>query len=300
MAGAALLALGLGSVCDGAVNSLLVFGDSLSDVGNIFTATGGTFPAAPYYQGRFSNGPIWVDTLASNLGVPATTPSLVLGSNFAFGGSRVNSPADFGGQTVPAFSTIAGGYALAVPAISPDTLVTIWIGSNDFLNAATTTPNPVAMAQSVQTAMTQLVAKGARQFALLNIAPIGNTPDVAAFGPLATAALNAGVQQYNSLLAGVAANVDALPGVSVAYVDTYALFEGIIASPASYGLTNLTSPALANPLGNPSEYLWWDTVHPTAVAHNALGLAVAQAIPEPTSVLPVLAAGVLLGSRRRR
>jgi hypothetical protein len=44
-----------------------VFGDSSCDVGNIFTATGGAEPAAPYYSGRFSNGPIWLDHAAGFL-----------------------------------------------------------------------------------------------------------------------------------------------------------------------------------------------------------------------------------------
>ena len=49
-------------------SGLVVFGDSLSDNGNFFAMTGGTFPPAPYYQGRFSNGPVAVERLASRLG----------------------------------------------------------------------------------------------------------------------------------------------------------------------------------------------------------------------------------------
>jgi hypothetical protein len=41
-------------------DSLYAFGDSYCDVGNLFTATGGAEPAAPYYNGRFSNGPLWL------------------------------------------------------------------------------------------------------------------------------------------------------------------------------------------------------------------------------------------------
>src|SRR5262245_45599060 len=35
------------------------FGDSLSDAGNVFIATGGAIPGAPYFAGHFSNGPTW-------------------------------------------------------------------------------------------------------------------------------------------------------------------------------------------------------------------------------------------------
>lgn len=51
----------------GPYSSLTVFGDSLSDTGNIFIATGGAQPPSnqPYFNGRFSDGPVWVDTLAA-------------------------------------------------------------------------------------------------------------------------------------------------------------------------------------------------------------------------------------------
>ena len=84
--------LGLASTSARAVSAsydaLYVFGDSYCDVGNIFTATGGAEPAEPYYDGRFSNGPIWVDHVAGFLGVPLKA-SLLGGTDYAFGGAWV-------------------------------------------------------------------------------------------------------------------------------------------------------------------------------------------------------------------
>src|SRR4051812_8065002 len=71
-------------------DNLYVFGDSYCDVGNLFTATGGAVPSAPYYNGRFSNGLIWVDHVARLLGVPLT-PSLSGGTDYAFGGAWVTA-----------------------------------------------------------------------------------------------------------------------------------------------------------------------------------------------------------------
>ncbi len=66
-------------------SKLYVFGDSLSDPGNIYNST--TFvqpfdwllgfdipviPPSPYYEGRYSNGPIWADYLAEDLGLTIT------------------------------------------------------------------------------------------------------------------------------------------------------------------------------------------------------------------------------------
>jgi phospholipase/lecithinase/hemolysin len=69
-------------------DAVYVFGDSYCDVGNIYTATKGTTPPPPYYSCRFSNGPIWIEHLASAWGLPMQ-PSLKGGTDYAFGGAMV-------------------------------------------------------------------------------------------------------------------------------------------------------------------------------------------------------------------
>ncbi|KAJ2667887.1 hypothetical protein GGH99_006550, partial [Coemansia sp. RSA 1285] len=44
--------------------SLYIFGDSLSDTGRLHTMTFGLVPPEPYWEGRFSNGPLWIEYLA--------------------------------------------------------------------------------------------------------------------------------------------------------------------------------------------------------------------------------------------
>ncbi|HEV8059487.1 MAG TPA: hypothetical protein VGP68_06425, partial [Gemmataceae bacterium] len=39
------------------IDAIYAFGDSLSDVGNVYAASGGVIPGAPYVNGQFSNGP---------------------------------------------------------------------------------------------------------------------------------------------------------------------------------------------------------------------------------------------------
>lgn len=67
-------------------SKIYVFGNSLSDPGNIYNATSfvqwfdGLFgleipvlpPSPPYFEGRYSNGPIWIDYLAEDLGITVT------------------------------------------------------------------------------------------------------------------------------------------------------------------------------------------------------------------------------------
>ena len=68
-----------------AFSALYAFGDSLTDTGNVYLAAPGV-PLAPYYNGRFSNGPLWVEGLANNLGL-SINPSVGGGTNYAFGGA---------------------------------------------------------------------------------------------------------------------------------------------------------------------------------------------------------------------
>jgi outer membrane lipase/esterase len=72
-------------------DALTVFGDSYCDVGNLFLATGGAEAPPPYYNGCFSNGPIWLDNVAGFLGVPLR-PSVLKRTDYAFGGAWVTQP----------------------------------------------------------------------------------------------------------------------------------------------------------------------------------------------------------------
>src|SRR5437667_8941099 len=49
------------------ISSLVVFGDSLSDNGNLFNLIGVGLPFS--WQGRASNGPVYAEQLAQSLGV---------------------------------------------------------------------------------------------------------------------------------------------------------------------------------------------------------------------------------------
>ena len=90
----------------GAYSNVFVYGDSLSDTGNIYFITGHTTPPSPpYYNGRFSNGPLAVEYLANALHSPLTS--------FAWGGATtgIGDSGDGGTQTTLGMSRIAGDAA---------------------------------------------------------------------------------------------------------------------------------------------------------------------------------------------
>src|SRR5690606_33362232 len=72
----------------GPFSGLVVFGDSLSDMGNIAQASVDIFPGRYYYNGRFSNGPVWVESLSVGLGLGELQRSTAGGGDFAYGGAK--------------------------------------------------------------------------------------------------------------------------------------------------------------------------------------------------------------------
>lgn len=94
-------------------DKIVVFGDSYSDVGNIYIATKGAIPLSPpYYQGRFSNGPVWVEHLAQSFGLPLK-PYLAGGTDYAFGGAELLQDLATPEGTVPGVASQVGLYLAA-------------------------------------------------------------------------------------------------------------------------------------------------------------------------------------------
>lgn len=54
----------LGFAANKRFDTMIIFGDSLSDTGNLYRYMWYKLPLSPpYYYGRFSNGPLWIEHL---------------------------------------------------------------------------------------------------------------------------------------------------------------------------------------------------------------------------------------------
>ena len=333
---AALAASAASGAAAAPYTSIYAFGDSLSDVGNVFLATAGT-PAAqplpPYADGQFSNGPVWVQTLAAGLGIAPLRPSLAGGTNYAVGGaeSGVTPTHRAGPNDLPAQ---LGFYLAAHPTAVPGALYTLWIGANDLLDGlqaagvpGSANPDPAttaaAAAANTRAAARALAATGVRDLLVVSVPDLGDVPLLNA-NPVASAAATALSAGFNAaLFAGLQAD-PLLAGVSLYTLDAFALGNAAAASPADFGFSNVTaacvegaSAALGAP-GTPcaptragqDRFLYWDSIHPTAAAHALIGQAALAAVtapgpgtapaavPEPASLL-LLGAGLAgLGAAR--
>jgi outer membrane lipase/esterase len=238
--------------------ALVVFGDSLSDTGN---------------AGRFSNGPVWVEHMAERLGA-RLRPSGDGGTNYAVGGARASGgPTDLRAQA-DAFLPARRG------RLDPAALYVVCGGGNDLLAAAVYGPDGDAVARGAADAIGGIVADlasaGARHILVPNLPDIGITPALRALGPAAAAGARELSRAYNETLELALDRVEADHPVRIVRLDVFSLADGVIADPAAAGFRNVTDPC--RDAGSCEGMLFWDHVHPTALAHARLADAALAAV----------------------
>jgi phospholipase/lecithinase/hemolysin len=279
----------------GGFSAVYSFGDSLSDAGNAAFASHGAVPVSPYSDGRFSNGPVWVQDLSQDLGLPPVKPSLQGGTDYSFGGATTGAtsghtanPADLPSQL--------GQFVLNTPNPSPNALYTVWAGSNDILNHLGDGESPAQQQAAVQQAVKNetnfidgLVAHGAKNLLVLDVPDLGKTPYETA-RPATDATASSLAQTYNADLGAALQQIVASGAAHVDYVDTYAFLDDAVANPSKYGFTNVTQPLWNGTLTDSNSgtlaatgsaqngYLFFDGLHPSASAHSALASGIANAL----------------------
>ena len=311
----ALLAISMPVLAAPTFSNMVVFGDSLSDTGNLFIATGGTQPPAgqPYFNGRFSDGPLWVESLAAGLNLPlASNPYLVGGNNYAFAGARTGTSSSPPGL----LAQVGGLWGPTHPLADQAALYVVVAGGNDLRDArsvpGSTAASRQAAAQAAATnvfnSVALLAARGARHVLIANLPDLGATPEAAL--PGLTAQSTDVTLRFNALIGAFEASLEALfSGLDVDMLDMFGLGAAIRTDAlsnggATYGITNVNSPC-AGFLGSSGAAcnvsLFSDALHPSARAHALLGAAaLAALVPEPASLaLVVLALTGLVVVRRR-
>jgi phospholipase/lecithinase/hemolysin len=290
------------------------FGDSLTDVGNVWMATTWTDPehvkplCPEYWNGRFCNGPNYADQLSAYLGLPAPRPAILGGNDYAWGGagtatagtSTLNTP-NLGEQVTTYLTGLSGN------RLDPGRLVVVWAGGNDPIYEKQT--NFVQSAANVADAVSRLANEaGAKNILVNNLPLLGNTPAAIAQGTDVQNALNGWTLGFNYYLKNDLATLrtslpsdvtilESLPGKD----DIYTQFNDIIADPSLYGITNVAEQAYQTTdsgipgilVPNSEHYLFWDFVHPTTYAVGVL-------VPEPSTLVMFLGLGIFVAASRVR
>jgi phospholipase/lecithinase/hemolysin len=284
----------------GEITGIVAFGDSLSDTGNTLLAAG--TPPAPYYQGHYSNGPIWLEYLAGRLGVAAPLPSLAGGTDNAWGGAQTGDGLSF--MNTPNIGLQISTF-LGTNTLNAHELITVWGGANDFLNAGQTNPSvPVA---NLASEITTLASAGGKLFMVPNLPLLGNLPATNTLPQAQRDGLNLLSETFDTLLHSRLNQLEQSLGITIFQPDVNSLVQSAMADPAAYGLTNVTHSALADGVLSGQGYLFWDIVHPTTLGQQFIGDIAFATVPEPSSATLLLSAGCVVlawsklqGANRRK
>lgn len=281
-------------------SQLVVIGDSLSDTGNLYDLTASlppifgipATPPPPYSNGRFSNGPVYVEYLSSSLGLGAVTPSRQGGTDYAYGGALVSAAAlgiipSLSSQRTALFTDTGG-------SLDSNALYVVWGGNNDLfgLLGQSLTPHDAqaaveGVASLLVSVVGDLVAHGAQHLLVPNIPDLGMTP-----AELGNADATQYSQWFNSQLSSGLASLQA----DIELFDTFSTLQQLAPT-----FANATSGCIGLPAGC-AGYLFFDDKHPTTAAQQILAdrmYAQLTAVPLPAGVWLFGSALTLLLVRRR-
>lgn len=256
-------------------SNIYVFGDSLSDNGNLSMA-----PGAPEgTPDRFTNGPVAVEVLAGALGFTLTPSDHLnggfMGNNFAVAGAKAVD--EDGNELTPdinlptqvnAFLQINGGIAPS------DALYVVLIGGNDIRNAREIRSGAVfaetpaerqairqaardaikAAVEAEQAQIAKLIAAGAQHILVSNAPDIGAIPetDLVVAGLLANTATPAQERRaqrilkattklsakYNKKLARKITKLEHQTGVDIIEFDLFSFLTEQVDGGEEFGYTN--------------------------------------------------------------
>lgn len=273
-AGVAAL-LGAGAISLGAeYSALIAFGDSLTDTWREPSES----PA--HFQGRWSNGPLWIEYLAEKLGL-AYDPN----TNYAHSGA----------QTDDTLRQIEQDF---VPPTEPArALYVVFAGGNDFLQNlernlfsdakwnATADAGALHLAQAVAA----LHARGARVVLVPNVVDVTQTPTLNKLPGFLLDFLREKVRRLNTRLVQELDQVQAArPDLRLIRVDFYTLSRRLIADYRAYGFTNNDDDAITDLAivsggfdGPGATYVFWDPIHPSTKSHAIIAQWFFEAVVGP-------------------
>ncbi|KAI9493071.1 SGNH hydrolase-type esterase domain-containing protein [Zychaea mexicana] len=254
-----------------ALEKIIAYADSFTDNGNDYKHSG--FPVSPpYWKGRFSNGPTWLEYVADELDGHKVI-------NFGHGGA----PADnaymmsvFNGYTVP--GTVQQVEQLEANG-TPEDLYIISIGYNDLNGIINPDQYKIVkpgygvedVTGGVVKTVNKLVEKyGAKHFLIQNCPPFWRWPVVKDEDKERGKELQIA---YNDL---TKQELEKIKGIDVQFQDISTFWNNLLDHPESLGLRTDNGPC--NPgIGNdnlcddPETHMYFDSYHPNKKAHKAWG-----------------------------
>lgn len=228
------------------VDKIVIFGDSLSDNGNLYTVSSAAHKVIslvpivpmnpPYFNGRFSNGIVWNEIVSQAMNMEL--------ANYAYGGAWAESVWN-SGVVVPFDLATQVNFHVVHAARDFNKgkhLYVLWAGANDYVEGRKdpdyATTNTV---ETIKKQIDWLIYYGAKQFLVFSLPDLSKIPEVVWRGPDAAMAIGHLSQTHNEKLAAMVTEEQKLhPDLKFIFVDIAKPFTDIIEHPEKYNLKTST------------------------------------------------------------
>ncbi|CAF3747512.1 unnamed protein product [Adineta steineri] len=266
-------------------DTLVNFGDGNTDTGNVYNLTNHQWPLVPpYYQGHFTNGPVWIE----QLGIPNI-------SNYAYNGATIDNDNLIAGYTQPNKTPVPGVRQQIVIYLANNditkvdltrTLYVIWAGMNDYLDNSSITSDLVVA--SLMNAVSDLTLVGVEHILVLNLPPLQLYPFSRESNK--NLSLNTLVTNHNSYLLSNISQVNTMYNTtSIKVFDLYSLMISILSNTSIPAIDkndacwNISNDIVISQCLIPNQYIFIDTYHLTTTIHQRIAVNIEQFLRSSSS-----------------
>ncbi|PWA00944.1 hypothetical protein BB558_003010 [Smittium angustum] len=278
--------------------SLIVFGDSYSDVNNKNYFTNYTYPV-PYWHGRYSNGPVWNEYFSlfnSYSLIKFAVAGAVSNNSFVNSVSGANITLPSVNNQISIFNKTFGNLYPNKTAIQNDIEI-IEIGSSDINFSVSMIASGNITFEEFSSGFTVSITKAAQDFIKMGyrklvFIDIPDAQTIPSFvfipAPLAPTIIDY-IQKTNDLISQTAKILNS-QNSAVDYVRLFSFFDSFkaLVNPevtAALNITNISDPChiinaneteLISSCSNPEQYLFIDGFHPHTRPHALLGAILSE------------------------
>lgn len=259
------------------LNCLIIFGDSLSDTGNLSKLTYGILPGPRYYKGRFSNGLIWPDFIKSKFNIDKV-------ENYAYGASTTDNNLTSIAKFIPSIRDNISKYSTKLTKScgydKKDYLVSYSGGMNDYYHITT---NPYEVVKNIERDLTTLIKEyGFEQIIVGNLPAAHLSPSMLIKSSKRLNMAKLRVAVHNNLLSKVVTKLSvAYPNVNLNLFDfgpDFTILSQHYKKPLPDGNPSycFDEEEDAEPCSNSEDFFFYDTFHPSTEVHFALSQVLAE------------------------
>lgn len=278
---------------DKRIRNVFVFGDSLSDTGNLASLPQYVFLNRPPFNHGYTNGQFAVEVLAKYLRLKVN-PSLHLigypkGTNYAIAGATAGGT---GNPQINLTSQVDTFLSYHANSAHKDALYIIFIGGNDVIDALENPGEPVITnaVQAIDDNIRALIFSGAKAILVVNVPDLGLTPKIRLLGVNVATLASTLTNEFNSDLLTHLNNVEKDLHVDIVDFDLYQLSHIVSDHSIGMGYTNSTEACFdstklvyingCHSAANFEDYFYFDDFHPTDATHERIGRALYSVVPE--------------------